>query len=195
MNKQTADRLVQAIGDGVRNAVNKFVDEVPTGNGSGPKLTGPGADYSKVQPGEWQKSNTRPVVEMPTADPDKEKLYQWLKKRLLDDLRVDPVFVKLLASGTPEMFVEIEPKVVELKAAGSLKGRVARLIASGFFNETRATFAVRSELKRTGTDPGGGGNLSTALGDFVVDGFLVRDGDGFVKAAGVKVTEKAIETR
>lgn len=120
---------------------------------------------------------------------DFEVLYQKMKRRLLDELKVDPVFVKLLASQ-PEIMVEIEPRVIEMKA-NSLKGRIARLMAAGWFKGGKLTADIKRELVRTGSDPGGG--LSPALGDFVLDGFLTREGDGMYNLApGVKATEKVL---
>ena len=90
--------------------------------------------------------------------------------------------------------MEIEPRVVVLEA-NTVKGRVARLMAAGWFSSTRSTGACRTELKRSGADPGGGGNLSDVLGDYVKQGFLVRDGDGYLFSAGVKVSERPLEAR
>jgi hypothetical protein len=121
-----------------------------------------------------------------------EAIYQRFKNRLLDDLRLDPVFVKLLASQ-PEIEVLVEPRIVELDAS-TLRGRVARLIAQGFADGSRATSAFRRELARTGTDPGGGGALSDVLSGFVKDGMLTRDGEGYRKAHNLKITERRLET-
>lgn len=121
---------------------------------------------------------------------DFEVFYQRFKRRLLDELKVDPVFVKLLASQ-PEIMVEIEPRVIEMDGA-SLKGRVARLMAGGFFKEARKSGAVRTELARTGTDPGSGGRLSEALAEYVAQGFLTREGEAYALAPGVKVSEKVL---
>jgi hypothetical protein len=122
---------------------------------------------------------------------DFEVLYQKIKRRLLDDLKVDPVFVKLLATQ-PEIMVEIEPRVVEMEGS-SLKGRIARLMAAGFFKDSKKSGTVRGELARTGSDPGSGGRLSEALSEYVLQGFLTREGDGYTLAPGVKVSEKVLE--
>lgn len=179
MTKDEAARLVHNLTSSIQNAVNKLVDDTAPASGNG---VGKAPNYPAAQADNLMGPNA-----------DREKLYQWLKGRLLDDLRVDPVFVKLLAN-VPEMVVEIEPRVVTLDGNASVKGRVAKLIAAGWFDQSRTTGAARAELKRTGADPGGGSNLSTALGDFVRDGFLVRDGDAYAKAPGVKVTQRELVT-
>ena len=75
----------------------------------------------------------------------------------------------------------------------SLKGRVARLLAGGFFAEAKTQGATRTELKRTGTDVNTG-NLSKAFADFLSDGLLERGpSDTYQAAAGIKVTERTVE--
>lgn len=121
---------------------------------------------------------------------DFEALYQKIMRRLLEQLRVDPIFLRLLAAQ-PEVVVEIEPRQVTVDGS-SLKGRIARLIVAGFFKEIRKAGQVYSELKRTGTEPNSG-NVSKALADFVADGLLTREGtEGFLVAPGLKVSEKVL---
>lgn len=121
-----------------------------------------------------------------------EIIYREFKNRLLEDLRHDPVFLQLV-ERRPEIVIELEPQIVTLDGS-SLRGRVARLLAGGWFKETRATSATRRELARTGADPGGGGTLSDVLSEFVRTGFLTRDGDrGYLAAPDVKISEKRIE--
>lgn len=120
-----------------------------------------------------------------------EALYRAFRNRMIDELRVDPVFVKLLASQ-PEIELALEPRVIDLEGS-TLKGRIARLIAGGFMDEARRPGTVKAELMRTGTEPNGG-HLSTALSDFVKDGILTREGEGFRKAPGLKISERRIET-
>jgi hypothetical protein len=69
---------------------------------------------------------------------------------------------------------------------------VARLLAAGWFNVARKVGTARAELSRIGADPGGGGALGGILSDFVRDGFLTREGEGFIKAAGCKVSVRSV---
>lgn len=121
-----------------------------------------------------------------------EQLYRKIKNRLTDELRVDPTLLKLLTLQ-PEIVVECEPRVVILEGT-SLKGRVASMIACGWFESKRTTGGVRVELTRTGKDPGGGGTLSDQLKALQSDGFLTNESGGWIAAPGVKVTKKTIET-
>lgn len=118
-----------------------------------------------------------------------EDFYQRVKNRLLDECQVDPVLLHLLTTR-PEIVVDVEPRRMTLEGS-SLKGRIARLMVAKFFDEPRRQNQVRSELMRTGTEPNSGG-LSTAISDFVKDGFLVRDSDSYTLAPGVRVTEKEV---
>jgi len=116
-----------------------------------------------------------------------EALYQAIKARLLED---DPILLKAIAFR-PELLVEVTPRVLTVEGE-SMKGRVVRLMVKGWFDQVRETGDVRKELARTGTDPGGGGTLGIMLNRFVVDGFFVREGGGFVLAPGVKVSEREL---
>ena len=116
-----------------------------------------------------------------------ETLYKAIRARILED---EPILLKALTTH-PEIVVEVTPKVVTVEG-DSMKGRVTRLMAKGWFDQARETGDVRKELARTGTDPGGGGTLGIMLNRFVADGFFVREGGGFVLAPGVKVSEKEL---
>lgn len=116
-----------------------------------------------------------------------EALYQAIRARLLED---EPIILKALTAH-PELVVEVTPRVVTVEG-DTAKGRVARLMASGWFDTPRAVGAVRSELARTGKDPGGGGALGIMLNNFVAEGFFVRESGGFVLAPRVKVSEREL---
>jgi len=117
-----------------------------------------------------------------------EALYQAIRARLLED---EPILLKALTTH-PELIVEVTPRVVTVEG-DTAKGRVARLMAAGWFDSPRAVGAVRSELARTGKDPGGGGALGIMLNNFVADGFFVREGSAFVLSPRVKVSERELQ--
>lgn len=128
--------------------------------------------------------------------PDKtvEGLYQAFKARLLEELPVDPVFIHVLAAR-PEILVDVEKRVVELDGSNDLKGRIAVLIANGFLAQPRKGAHINNELERTGTKAAGN-RLSDALAWLKKAGFIVEaEGGGYQAAAGVKVTERTIESR
>lgn len=110
-----------------------------------------------------------PILPMPSPATNSFD-YDALRARLLKD----PVVLKVLATK-PEIRVEIERKTVTIDGS-SLKGRVARLLASGFFDGGKKQTAVRNELKRTGHDVNDG-NLYQNLKGMVADGFMTVEGD------------------
>lgn len=174
MKKHEAERLITVIRELVTDGAPQEPRRIATAADLTPKaVTGTG--NGKVH-----------------LDPDTlETLYRAFKNRLIDELRVDPILLQLIAQR-PEIILEIEPQVLTLDG-GTTRGRVARLIASGWFKTTRATGAARKELARTGPDPGGGGTLSDILSEMVRNGFLSREGDGYLEVPGLKITEKRIE--
>jgi hypothetical protein len=124
-------------------------------------------------------------------DSTMEKIYRAIYQRLIDQLRIDPVFLQLVAAR-PEIELLIEPQRLELNGS-SMKGRCAKLIAAGWFATGRKTYAVRMELARTGADPGGGGGLAKYLAELRAEGFLTRSGEEWQAAPGIKITERTIE--
>ena len=121
-----------------------------------------------------------------------ERLYQMFKARFIDEARLDPILLQLM-TVRPEIVVEVEPRIVTLEGS-TQKGRIARLIAAGWFKEPRKVGTVRQELARTGPDPGGGGTLGDNLAALQRDGFLVFEGGGYAAAPGVKITDRTLET-
>lgn len=175
MKRHEAEKLIETI--------RSFVDDgrPPTVDGKPAKATG------EVPPAE----PPRPGGKLSIDTDQLEAIYQQIKRRLIDDCRIDPILLQLVTQR-PEMVVEVEPRIVQVDGA-TMKGRVARLLAAGWFKEGRTTYAVRMELSRTGNDPGGGGSLAGKLGELREEGFLVRDGEGWLAAPGLKVTERTIE--
>ena len=137
---------------------------------------------------------------MPPASPaplstsrlDEEALYQRFKTRLLNDLRVDPIFVKLLAQ-TPEIMLEIEPKEFKVDAT-SFRGRVLQALVRGVFDTPVRQADVQRDLERTGASVNSG-SLNRELNAMKVDGLLVSDpAGGWQKAPGLKISTHKVST-
>lgn len=112
---------------------------------------------------------------------DMDALYAEFRRRAI----ADPVVLKVLAEK-PVLEVTIEHKVVTIDGQ-SLKGRIARLIASGFYDEGVTQGGTRSELARTGPDVNSG-NLSRAMTELQRDGFLTfESGNKYRAVADMKV--------
>jgi hypothetical protein len=112
---------------------------------------------------------------------DNEAMYQAFKKRLVEEA---PAVLRLVTLK-PEIIVEIERKTITI-SSGSLRARVARVIAAGFIRETRKTGEIKREMERTGGEVNSG-NLGTELKKLVVDGFLTAEDEGYREVAGMKV--------
>jgi len=114
-----------------------------------------------------------------------EALYQAIKARLIGEAANDPILLKVL-KYRPELEVTVQRRVVTADG-GSLKGRVARLVAAGFFREGATQSRTRSELARTGPDVNNG-NLYRTLQELVTFGFLTDEGaTGYREVPGAKV--------
>jgi hypothetical protein len=115
----------------------------------------------------------------PPMDDNEEDLYQRFKARLMKDA---PGLLRVLAT-VPEIEVETEIKVIKTDGS-SLSGRVALMIASGWFDNPKSPADARRELKRTGTDPGS--NVNRELDRLRNAGFLTEEPEGFQVAPGMK---------
>jgi hypothetical protein len=115
---------------------------------------------------------------------DYAELYDEIKARLLEELPEDPRVLKILATR-PELQVEITKAVIEASGE-TLFGRLAQLIAEGFFDEPRAGNAAFQELKRRGfatAKP----NVYREADKLAAKGFLTKEGDGYKAVPGMKV--------
>ena len=182
MKKHEAERLIETIKGFIEHDKGDAVPPVPVR----PSQTPP-----KAAPPSTGGNGSASTPHFAAGERfDKEALYQEFRARFIEDAKMDPVLLNLLLVQ-PEIIVEYERRVETIDGS-SLRGRVARLVAQGFFGEPRTNSAVDKELGRTGTRPNSG-NLSTTLAGLVVAGFLVRSDEGVVAAPGVKVTEKQLE--
>jgi hypothetical protein len=115
---------------------------------------------------------------------DYAELYEEIKARLLEELPREPGVLKILATR-PELRVEIERPVIEA-SGDTLFGRLAQLVAEGFFDEARAGNAAFQELKRRGfatAKP----NVYREADKLAAKGFLTKEGDGYKAVPGMKV--------
>lgn len=110
-----------------------------------------------------------------------DALYEDFKRRLL----AEPAVLRVL-SMKPEMIVEVERKTVTVDGT-SVKGRVAKLLASGFFKTAQGQGDTRTALRRTGPDINTG-TLSKVFAELLADGFLEKYGaTKYVEVPDMKV--------
>lgn len=77
---------------------------------------------------------------------DLEEVYRFVRQRIIAEK--DPGVMEVIARR-PELRVKIERAVVEVDES-SLRGRLARLLAEGFFDSTETASAAYTELRRRG---------------------------------------------
>jgi hypothetical protein len=198
MKRDEAEKLSKVLTDAIRGMVDDDGRRAGTTPLHGRPLDDDGAvqlrkGHNPKEPAKGNGADQGPLDIRKLIEPEVlEAIFRAFKNRMIDELRVDPILLQLIAQQV-EMIVEIQPQLVTLEG-GTLKGRVALLIARGWFDDQRATSAVRRQLASTGADPGGGGSLSDKLAELTREGFLERVGEGqYRKAAGIKITEKRLE--
>lgn len=112
-----------------------------------------------------------------TTFPNEDELYRRFKARLVQDA---PAVLRVMAEK-PEIRVETTRTVIELDGK-TPKGRIARLIAKGWFDgDGKTQGATRSELSRTGADVNSG-NISTIFSGLVKEGFLTAESGNLYRA-------------
>jgi hypothetical protein len=99
---------------------------------------------------------------------DEDALYERFKARLLADA---PALLRLTTIA-PEIEVTRERKIIKIDGS-TLRGRVAKLIADGFFAAGKSNRETVNELARTGRTAHDS-NVSKELGELIAMGFLYR---------------------
>jgi hypothetical protein len=105
-----------------------------------------------------------PASSQPAAV-DASALYEELKRRLL----AEPAVLRVLAEK-PELRVETVRVTIDAKG-DSLRGRIAQLLAGGFYDRGATAPGTQKELARRGSDPGPS-NTYKELDALAVLGFL-----------------------
>lgn len=113
-----------------------------------------------------------------------EEGYQALKRRFIEDLRQEPAILRVLAAK-PELAVEVQRQVVEA-SGDTLRGRLALLIAEGYFDEGRTGNAAYQELQRRGF-PTAKPNVYREADKLAALGFLTKEESGYRAVPGMKV--------
>lgn len=121
MTKPANPSLEEAIAAGVRAALQAM----PTPQSPPPAVAAPPA--------------------LSPATNEEEALYQRFKARLIKE---SPHILRVLATQ-PELEVVVEKQVIQIDGA-SLRGRLARLLADGWFDEPKTGQATFNELERKG---------------------------------------------
>lgn len=110
-----------------------------------------------------------------------EDLYQAIKRRLTAEA---PALLKVLAIK-PELEVHVERRVIE-GSGSTLFGRLAQLIAEGYFDEPKAGNAAYQELQRRGFSTAKP-NVYREADKLALQGFLTKEDGGYRAVSGMKV--------
>lgn len=121
------------------------------------------------------------TVEPTASETDEESLYQRFKTRLLSEA---PQLLRVVTER-PLIEIVIERKVIRVDGK-SLQGRLAKMIADGFFDKPKINKSIVDELKRrrVSTSKPSVGREAEKL---VALGFLANDGDGYQAVRGMKI--------
>jgi hypothetical protein len=113
-----------------------------------------------------------------------DQFYGRIKARLIADLPSDPRVMEIVLAR-PELRVKVERHVITVDGE-TLRGRLARLLADGYFNEAQTTSTAMQELSRRGfnTAPP---NVAKELGELARMGFLTRDNKWYRAVAEMRV--------
>lgn len=151
-------------------------------NGIGSRLVKPGKDVEPLPPHE----SVRQPTALNIAADDLERLYSYCQRRFIEDCHTDPSLLALALAQAAVLEVNMAPpRRVEVDGT-SLRGRVAKLLHDGWFNEARSVGGTRTQLAKTGTDPGNP-SLAVVFNEFKKDGFLVEEQSKFTKSPTMRV--------
>lgn len=119
-----------------------------------------------------------PAVSAPPTD--EEGLFQRFRARLLKE----PTVLRLLATK-PEIELTVQRRTVEANDE-TLRGRLAKLVAEGFFENTIGGTSAHAELQRRGVGSAKP-NVYRELDYLTSLGFLTKEEGGFRAVPGMKV--------
>lgn len=120
-----------------------------------------------------------------TGPVDEEALYQRFKSRLAAEA---PALLKVLAAKS-ELEIEVQRQVLQIDGS-TLKGRLAQMIAAGFFDEVKTGNAAYLELQRKGFSTAKP-NVYKELDKLTELGFLTKEAkEGYLVVAEARINIK-----
>jgi hypothetical protein len=164
-DQETLAEIRLAIKDGAKDKALRLFDSIFAGNGQPPKAEQSPRSYT------------------PAESFDNEALYNAFKARLIEEA---PGIVVALTKSVPEIEVREVREKFQMDTT-TPEGRVAYLIADGFFDVNRINADVVKELAERGW-PTLAPNVGRAFGSLTEKGFLLQKEKGRYRAvAGMKV--------
>lgn len=113
--------------------------------------------------------------------PNEDELYKRFKARLVKDA---PAILKVLTIK-PELEVTVERQTVQVDGK-SLRGRLAQMIAQGWFDDTQSASAAYTELRRNGLSVAKPG-VYKEMDNLAGIGIVTKEDGGYRVAPGAKV--------
>lgn len=137
-------------------------------------------------------ASARTAATAPTSRPfsaeetlDNERLFQAIKARLIEELPSDPAVLRIVMAR-PELRVEVERHLITVDGQ-SLRGRIGRLIAEGFWDgKARTSSEVQSELSKRGRSPSNI-ELGNEMKALIEMGFFTKDNKWISLVPGMRV--------
>lgn len=126
-----------------------------------------------------------PDKKSPEQRSDEEALIERVYQRVMDRIAQQNPAILKVSKEKPEIEVTIKRATIRQDGA-SLPGRIAVLVANGFFDDGATYTEAKEELHRTGRQVNFG-NLSRELKKLKSLGFLTSDGDKYKAVEGMKV--------
>jgi hypothetical protein len=115
-----------------------------------------------------------------------------VRDRITSEAVKDPVILNLLASR-PELNVSVAVRTTSLTDE-TLKGKLAKLVADGYFDKPVNGYTAFNELKRRGVSVAKP-NVYRELDNLSGMGFLTKEDGGYQRVPGIKVTQTEISSR
>lgn len=126
---------------------------------------------------------------LPMNPPESVDIGAWVPiivAHAIERIRKDPMLIKL-SQERPVIELAVRKKVLPLEDS-TLKGKVASLIHSGFFQSPRSFKDVKAELTRRGLDPKTPNlRIADPLKEFTELGFFFRNGEAYELAPDIDV--------
>lgn len=126
-------------------------------------------------------AETPKAVPAPAGTVDENALYERLLARLLKA----PPLVKL-TTGKPEIEVKRQRQIIEVSHS-TLKGRLAGMLAEGFFDAPATGSAAYAELRERRGFSTSKPNVYRELDNFAEMGFVTKEEGGYKAVTGMKV--------
>lgn len=144
-----------------------------------------------INQGSLDKTPATPDIRHPTSvsatsDPrlptsDLDSLYQYIRRRAQED----PTVLQILAQK-PEIEVTVERVMVSVNG-GTLRGRLAQMLAEGYFDQPKNGNTAFVELREHRGIPVAKPNVYRELDKLTEMGFLLKESAGYQSVEGMKV--------